>query len=426
MASYVLLKSSVAWTCESEGCERRFSAVSDLRPHRKTHKANARSPNSANTWNFDRSAYPPDLEDTDTGNLNSIKINPDRKSPHSETDYFAAFLDSGSAAIEMNSGAECESTMLEQSRLHTDWEQPEIYTTRSDFWTSRITRSRRDSVDSLSSSMNSSLHGKATFDPQEQKPAFRDSHSHSSVDFGDSSRGLPPPPVEIGKKHSFECDICGDTIRVDRRREWQEHVLEDLRPYTCTVENCGVADHVYASRAAFSQHEALDHPHMADLDPRCSFCSEDIGLDRSNRERHIGRHMEEIAFAVVTKPYEEWDFYSGPSEKHLDGPSLNIAGVALLGAFTSYNLALAGQQGSSSLQPRNAAASFLPRDVFAFVKGGTGAIRASPLDPFARFIKRILFMGTDSRKHHQEGLAVGGWWGTGNAFGFVFSEVEGC
>ena len=82
---------------------------------------------------------------------------------------------------------------------------------------------------------------------------------------------------------------------------------------------------MYASRGAFSQHEALDHPHVADPDPRCPFCSEDMGLDRTNRGRHIGRHMEEIAFAVVTKPYEEWDFYSGPSEKQLDGPNLCTA-----------------------------------------------------------------------------------------------------
>lgn len=25
--------------------------------------------------------------------------------------------------------------------------------------------------------------------------------------------------------------------------------------------------------------------------------------------RHLGRHMEEISFAVVMKPYEEWKFY---------------------------------------------------------------------------------------------------------------------
>ena len=221
MASYILLNPSVAWTCEFEGCERRFYVVSNLRRHRKTHKANARSPRSTNTRISDQSAYPPVLQDTETGNLDSRKNNPDRESPHSETDDYAAFLNSGSAAIERNSGAECESTMLEQSQLQTGWGQPELYTMGSDFWTGSIARSRRDSIDSRSSSMNSSLHGKATFDPQEQEPAFRDSHSHSSMDFGDSSRGLPPPPVEIGKQHSFECDICGNTIRVDRRREWQ-------------------------------------------------------------------------------------------------------------------------------------------------------------------------------------------------------------
>ena len=247
MASYVLLKSSVAYICEVEGCGRRFSVKSNLRRHRKVHKTDAHSPRSANCRDSNRSAYSDFLEDTDTGHLDGRNNNPDRKSPYGETDYFGPYRQithdtkdevepspfqrqvrehpvkspSGSAAIEMNSIAVTESIMLEQSRLHSDLEQTEFYATGSDFWTSRSTRPRRDSVDSLSSSMNSSLHGKATFDPQEQEPAFRDSLSRSSVDFGDSSRGLPPPPVETGKKHSFECDICGNTIRVARRLEWQ-------------------------------------------------------------------------------------------------------------------------------------------------------------------------------------------------------------
>jgi hypothetical protein len=25
---------------------------------------------------------------------------------------------------------------------------------------------------------------------------------------------------------------------------------------------------------------------------------------------HLGQHVDEIAFAVLTKPYKEWDFYS--------------------------------------------------------------------------------------------------------------------
>ena len=63
---------------------------------------------------------------------------------------------------------------------------------------------------------------------------------------------------------------------------------------------------------------------VLDLDPsknensKCLFCNENIAFGRTERVRHIGRHMEEIAFTVVTKPYEEWDFYSMSSERYLD------------------------------------------------------------------------------------------------------------
>ena len=55
------------------------------------------------------------------------------------------------------------------------------------------------------------------------------------------------------------------------------------------------------------------------VNSECVFCNEDLGFDPPKRVRHIGRHMEEIAFAIVTKPYEEWDFYSMSSERYLDG-----------------------------------------------------------------------------------------------------------
>lgn len=37
------------------------------------------------------------------------------------------------------------------------------------------------------------------------------------------------------------------------------------------------------------------------------------GAAWDERSRHVGRHMEEIAFTVVTKPYEDWEFYSEAS-----------------------------------------------------------------------------------------------------------------
>lgn len=42
----------------------------------------------------------------------------------------------------------------------------------------------------------------------------------------------------------------------------------------------------------------------------CLFCGQNKLHVEGSRRRHIERHMEEVAFAIVSKPYEEWDFYS--------------------------------------------------------------------------------------------------------------------
>ena len=92
----------------------------------------------------------------------------------------------------------------------------------TNFWTGGHISRRCGSIDSRSSSMNSSLRGDAAFDPEEQKLNFYCHHwRSSSAAFGERSRGLPPPPVELRQNISCECDICGDTITVDRRRDWQ-------------------------------------------------------------------------------------------------------------------------------------------------------------------------------------------------------------
>ena len=54
-------------------------------------------------------------------------------------------------------------------------------------------------------------------------------------------------------------------------------------------------------------------------DTECPFCGENNLNVEGSRRRHIERHMEEVAFAIVSKPYEEWDFYSDSSSTHLSG-----------------------------------------------------------------------------------------------------------
>jgi hypothetical protein len=91
-----------------------------------------------------------------------------------------------------------------------------------DFWSGSQHHSRAGSV---ISSKNSSLHGYDVFDPEEQNLSSLISPPQSArgsgVGGGVSSFKLPPPPVQLGRKSSFECDICGKKVYIKRKRNWR-------------------------------------------------------------------------------------------------------------------------------------------------------------------------------------------------------------
>lgn len=92
--------------------------------------------------------------------------------------------------------------------------------------------------------------------------------------------------------------------------------MNDLRPYICTFPECRRAKRQYHSRHSFVFHELCQHVTPTVLTGRvsCPFCQKvSPKWNTAGRARHIGRHMEEIAFAVVPKAYEEWEFYSNSS-----------------------------------------------------------------------------------------------------------------
>ena len=90
------------------------------------------------------------------------------------------------------------------------------------FWTGQEPRRRAESVHSVSSSRNSSLHGYEVYNPEDQSLAVPPQRSaSSSASLSSMSPALPPPPVDIKKRQTFICDICGELIGVKRRREWQ-------------------------------------------------------------------------------------------------------------------------------------------------------------------------------------------------------------
>ena len=103
--------------------------------------------------------------------------------------------------------------------------------------------------------------------------------------------------------------------------------MSDLRPYTCTAEECSQPEKSYSTLKYYLRHEILSHEVQYSVDPidefvkrvkesiTCLFCGQRTthGGGKNSRGRHVGQHMEEIAFMVVPKAYEDWEFYSEAS-----------------------------------------------------------------------------------------------------------------
>ena len=100
--------------------------------------------------------------------------------------------------------------------------------------------------------------------------------------------------------------------------------MTDLRPYICTVKECPQANETFGSIKDYLKHEITTHevdnvgvrtrpiPQRAKESITCIFCGMQTawGKGPHSRGRHVGQHLEEIAFIVVPTAYEDWAFYS--------------------------------------------------------------------------------------------------------------------
>ena len=114
----------------------------------------------------------------------------------------------------------------------------------------------------------------------------------------------------------------------------RNHVMNDLRPYACTTEDCSRPDQTYSTVKGYLFHEIYSHEvqfpiydvdvfkKIAEKSITCLFCGQQTteGRGQHSRGRHVGQHIEEIAFMVVPKAYEDWEFYSEASSGiHMSG-----------------------------------------------------------------------------------------------------------
>ncbi|KAF1979278.1 hypothetical protein BU23DRAFT_441216, partial [Bimuria novae-zelandiae CBS 107.79] len=161
---------------------------------------------------------------------------------------------------------------------------------------------------------------------------------------------VSPMPKEAHEKQHFECPLCFIIVYVHTTAAWKEHVYRNLHPFYCTFEKCPMADHLYESRHAWSQHELEAHrsswqciegcqgifttesdfeahvcklhielasPHILTAKrtarkgantaghAKCPFC--DTRMAVRALQRHVGRHQEQLALFALPPNLDSTD-----------------------------------------------------------------------------------------------------------------------
>lgn len=100
--------------------------------------------------------------------------------------------------------------------------------------------------------------------------------------------------------------------------------MNDLKPYVCPLTECLETDLMFSSRTKLLKHmqEHVTPLQSLHVSCRCPFCDiEFLALEMEiyNRTyiKHIGRHMEEVAFSVATTAYSDWSYDESGSDEAL-------------------------------------------------------------------------------------------------------------
>ena len=141
---------------------------------------------------------------------------------------------------------------------------------------------------------------------------------------GGGTISVPPPPRESAHEQPFECPYCYFVITIKNRRAWTRHVFKDIMPYSCVFPGCRNAAKLYSSRREWFHHEMTLHMKSYCGDAyyvMCPLCQE-VDVPRQRIERHLARHLEELALFALPQNSEEDEV--GPNDSRVgidDAPS---------------------------------------------------------------------------------------------------------
>ncbi|GLA13934.1 hypothetical protein AnigIFM62618_011352 [Aspergillus niger] len=106
---------------------------------------------------------------------------------------------------------------------------------------------------------------------------------------GENKMTIPPPPKESAGRKPFECPYCFFIITVKDTGDWARHVFRDLMP-----------------RRQWYSHIQEEHGlgKVADSHYQCPVCKKSQ-LAAITFNRHVGRHLEELALFVLPRTANE-------------------------------------------------------------------------------------------------------------------------
>ncbi|KAL9038048.1 MAG: hypothetical protein Q9180_003370 [Flavoplaca navasiana] len=108
---------------------------------------------------------------------------------------------------------------------------------------------------------------------------------------------VPPPPKRSLAGDPFPCPYCHFIINPTTTHSWHRHVFTDLRPYICIYHPCRTPDKLFQSRHDWLDHIRTIHFIKTLLCPLCKAVVETA----KQYERHVARHMEELALFVLPR-----------------------------------------------------------------------------------------------------------------------------
>lgn len=131
---------------------------------------------------------------------------------------------------------------------------------------------------------------------------------------GRSDPAIPPPPRNSLDGEPFECPYCFILITIKDRHSWAQHVLHDFMPYMCVFSDCRTPHRLWESRRQWYAHLQNEHsiPDEKAISVECPLCRLSLSCGKP-LERHLGRHLQELALFALPHSSSDEDEDEGVS-----------------------------------------------------------------------------------------------------------------